>query len=587
MATMNVTLPDGTVLQGIPEGTTKAQIAAKLKASGREVPDAWMAPGKTRLSPSELAAKIRSDIAPMQDPEYQAKRFQEENAKNVAGMSVGSKLAAGAGKAIYDTGRGIGQLFGKVGTGDVENARQADEALMATKSGKVGNVLGYAGQAVPLALLSPAAGLGAAAAVGTKMAVGGATGAAQGYAQPYTSTGEHIANTLVGGGIGTVLPGAGALAGKVVRGLATPEARALAKEGVKLTPGMMLGGAAKRAEDMLTSVPIVGGAIRKAQQRALESFDNAAINRVIAPLGVSLPRGATGRQALGMAQDAVSQAYDKTLAKMSGKVDQGLANDIGKLWNKYGKSLPAKEGDELGNYIQESVLRKFGQNGKASGKVVHEIQSDLGAQAAKLMRSDELGKRQLGQAVKDLQSHVKAMLARNNTPEANRALQNATNSFRQLVRVNKAAGMLGAQDGVFTPAQLRNAVRATDATRNKMAFTRGRAEMQDLAERAQGVLPSKVPDSGTAGRLLMDASVLGGGAATGHVLPVLGAGAVAHGLYSAPGQALMQRVMMPRQNPVTNYLAHLAQNRLGNPANALMAPGFMQALQPNAPVPQQ
>lgn len=43
-STMDVTLPDGTVVKGVPEGTTKAQLAAKLKANGHDVPDAWMAP---------------------------------------------------------------------------------------------------------------------------------------------------------------------------------------------------------------------------------------------------------------------------------------------------------------------------------------------------------------------------------------------------------------------------------------------------------------------------------------------------------------------------------------------------------------
>lgn len=41
---MNVQLPDGTLLKDVPDGTTKAQIAEKLKANGRAVPDAWMRP---------------------------------------------------------------------------------------------------------------------------------------------------------------------------------------------------------------------------------------------------------------------------------------------------------------------------------------------------------------------------------------------------------------------------------------------------------------------------------------------------------------------------------------------------------------
>jgi len=39
---MNVELPDGTIIEDIPEGTTRAQLAAKLKANGMHVPDEWM-----------------------------------------------------------------------------------------------------------------------------------------------------------------------------------------------------------------------------------------------------------------------------------------------------------------------------------------------------------------------------------------------------------------------------------------------------------------------------------------------------------------------------------------------------------------
>ena len=509
--------------------------------------------------------------SPRQTKSQYNARMQEENAKVVADMGTGSRLAAGAGKAVYDTARGIGQLLGMVSKGDVADSRAQDQALMNTKGGKIGNALGYVAESVPAAILAPTAGLGAGAALGARSAVGGAVGGAQGYASPYASTGERVANTLVGAGLGAAIPGAGALAGKTLRGLATPEARKLAEEGVKLTPGQMLGGHAKRLEDSLTSVPIIGGAIRKGQQRAFETFDRAAVNRVLNPIGSRLPDGVSGREAVNFANKANSAAYEKTLGKMSGSVDDGLAKDIGTLWNKYGSNLPAKEGAELGEYIQSNVLRKFDQSGKASGKVVHEIQSDLGAQAAKLMRSDDLGRRQLGNAVKDLQTHVKDMLSRNNSKELNTQLRQATESFNQLVRVNRAAGSIGAKDGMFTPAQLRSAVRGTDSSRNKKAFTSGSAAMQDLAEAGQKVLPSQIPDSGTAGRLMTSAA-LAGGAYTGHAALAVGAGGMAHALYSKPGQYLMQKALMPAESQTKNYLAGMIRNRFGAATNALAAP---------------
>ena len=121
MATMDVTLPDGTVLQGIPEGTTKAQIAAKIKSSGRDVPDSWMDAGRK---------------SPRQTKDQYDARMQEENAKVVAGMGTGERLAAGAGKAIYDTARGIGQIFGKESKEDIAQSRSQDQALMNTMAAR-------------------------------------------------------------------------------------------------------------------------------------------------------------------------------------------------------------------------------------------------------------------------------------------------------------------------------------------------------------------------------------------------------------------------------------------------------------------
>lgn len=47
---MDVQLPDGTILKGVPDGTTKDQIATKLQASGRDVPKDWLTPKEPEMS---------------------------------------------------------------------------------------------------------------------------------------------------------------------------------------------------------------------------------------------------------------------------------------------------------------------------------------------------------------------------------------------------------------------------------------------------------------------------------------------------------------------------------------------------------
>jgi hypothetical protein len=41
---MDVQLPDGTIVQNIPDGTSKADLVAKLQANGMQVPSAWLTP---------------------------------------------------------------------------------------------------------------------------------------------------------------------------------------------------------------------------------------------------------------------------------------------------------------------------------------------------------------------------------------------------------------------------------------------------------------------------------------------------------------------------------------------------------------
>lgn len=62
---MNVELPDGTIIEGVPEGTTKAQLVQKLTANGMSVPAEWMAPKPTvgSMFKDELMTSLPGSIA--------------------------------------------------------------------------------------------------------------------------------------------------------------------------------------------------------------------------------------------------------------------------------------------------------------------------------------------------------------------------------------------------------------------------------------------------------------------------------------------------------------------------------------------
>lgn len=108
------------------------------------------------------------------------------------GMSGLDKFRAGMGKAMVDTGRGVGQMLGLVSRDDVAESRRLDESLMNTGAGQAGNLAGNFAMIAPTALIPGAATVRGAAAIG----------AATGLAQPSVSTKETLTNTVLGGAAG-------------------------------------------------------------------------------------------------------------------------------------------------------------------------------------------------------------------------------------------------------------------------------------------------------------------------------------------------------------------------------------------------
>lgn len=127
------------------------------------------------------------------------------NLDPTAGMSGTEKFLAGVGKAMVDTGRGVGQMVGLVDRKDVAESRKRDAALMNTTEGSVGNVAGNVATLLPTAFI-PGANTYTGAAL---------LGAATGLLQPSTSTGETLSNV----GMGAALSPAALAAGRAVGGL--------------------------------------------------------------------------------------------------------------------------------------------------------------------------------------------------------------------------------------------------------------------------------------------------------------------------------------------------------------------------------
>jgi len=391
---------------------------------------------------------------------------------------------------------------------------------------------------------------------------------------------QQLANALIKGGeltnpINMLTRPAAAMVSPTV----DPSVRALMNEGVTPTTGQILGGGYKRFEEGLTSIPVIGDYIKSAQGRAVEQLSTAAFNRALKPIGASLPSGTTGREAVQFVSDKLDDAYGKLLPKMTVVQDTPFQTEIANLRNMVdGGAINQASKDFFNKWIDGNVLNKFQGQGAITGQTLKQVQSDLRETINRLGVSTDADQRLIGDALKEAQDQVRQLVIRNN-PQFSKELKAIDTGYANFKRVEKAAGLTGAEEGVFSPAQLQSAVRAMDRSKDKSKFATGEALMQDLSETGKTVLGNKLPDSGTPYRSL--AALIASGGAAGAGYPVIAGGLLAGpALYSAPGQRLMASALTSRPAgaaTMANQLrtnqelkqAALAANQLGNQQSGL------------------
>lgn len=155
---IDVQLPDGTLIQGVPDGTTKLQLLAKLQKNKHPAAEA-------------LGREMAGTMA----------------AEGSTGME---KFNAGVGLGFQNIGRGAKQL---IGMDTDKSTAEADKALLNTGSGLSGNIIGNVAAFAPLSMVPGA----------NTIAGAGSIGATMGALQPTEATGERLKNMFVGGVLGT------------------------------------------------------------------------------------------------------------------------------------------------------------------------------------------------------------------------------------------------------------------------------------------------------------------------------------------------------------------------------------------------
>lgn len=410
-----------------------------------------------------------------------------------------------------------------------------------------GNIASPANLAMPTAT---------AASLPAKIALGAGQGALASTVFSPVTSGDNYAQEkarqlTTGAAVGAAVPIIGAGLSRAIRPTPNADVELLMKEGVKPTIGQTLGGIAKTTEEKARSIPITGDAITAAHKRILVDFNKAAYNRALTPLGKKLPKDiSAGHEAIRYVDEAISNAYDDVLPRLTGKIDSKLQADISGI-KSMAQSLPTDKMEQLNRIIDNEFVGKFTSHGLANGQTIKDIESKLGQQAGAYMRSPDPDQRTLGGALRELQDSLRKMLVRQNPAEA-KNLTKVNKAYAHYKRVERAMTGTGKQDAeIFTPAQYDFAVKMLDPSKSRKQYALGKAFGQDLSTAGKKVLAQQYPDSGTAGRIALGAGALGAGFSfSPGALAGLGAAAIPYLPGIQPGLASAMTARAPLANAI-------------------------------------
>jgi hypothetical protein len=451
--------------------------------------------------------------------------YFDRKARESAELEARSRREAGMGPDSWDIARGLGNIMSPVSA--IPAARLA-RGLAAAPS-----VMGAVGRG---------AGLGALTAAQAPVSK-------PSEQEDYASS--KLAQTLTGGAAGAVLGPATELGAQAALPPVLDKARKLAKFGVEMTPGQMLGGFSGRLESVMQSLPFVGDYVRNARTNALETNYRAAANLVLKPLGQTVPDTVrTGYDIINHLGNVTGAAFDQSWSGVTLRRAGNLGNDIARIRQDVNNSLGKTGVDEFNQKVNDILSNRMRKAARARGRnaPLDEKQTQTALSTAKewetkLKGSGDANQQALGRHIGDLRQSMERAIGDQNP---NWAMQyekaaRAYNMFTRLAAATKNPAT-GAYEGIATPTQILSATHALDPSLRKITSAKGRSPLQQFSGWGKDVLPAKVPDSGTPER----GYVLGllSGALPAHWPAMAGLGLGVPAVYSPAAQRAIQRYMM-------------------------------------------
>lgn len=484
-------------------------------------------------------------------------------------------------------------------SGDPEGFRRGLDAQR--EANPISSMLGTIGGG---ALAAGAAELGAGALLAragapqlarfAPMAGDAAYGGFAGY-----NEGGDLQSTLTGAGAGLFggVLGRSATRGvsNAVGGVRNAAVDELRTRGIPLTFGQTvsqsggIGRAIKGVEDRLSGIPVVGDMVNARRLEGLEGFNRAAFDEALAPIGQTAG-DAAGEEAVARARGLVSNAYDNAVGGVRVQADAPFVSDMRGVFQQ-ADALPNAQPVTPGGArytLDRSVGSGFDQNGQMTGgnfqQAMRGLRRDAGA-----VRNQPYGY-DFGEVTRGAEDALTGMVQRQ-APDVVPALDAANQAYGRVGIVRDAVnaarnGSRSGEGGTFMPSQLADA-----ASRNARRFGGNQATPQqpfyELNAAARDVLPSRVPDSGTAGRLAtlaLPGALTGAGAGTdalglteGGAMTGLGIGAALTAGGTRAGQRLMTGAVANRPQRAIDIADFIRQRqRIGGIFGAPLLVGATQ-----------
>lgn len=469
-----------------------------------------LGPNQTPITPEQFKAAQDLVAKGYKGPLSSVTRNEDNGWFNRTSASPAGAYTIGAADAL--TGGTADNVYGLMG-GDPADAR-AKMASIAAANPKSSMLGGVTGAGMAAALTETGLGALGSRVPGIAGKVLGSARTADGlYGMGYgagSSDDDRITGALLGGTTGMVGGmfgrGLARTAGKAARGVTDESVKYLNDLGVPLTFGQAVGqsgragNAVRSMENSLSGAPVIGDMIKARQREGFQGVNRAAFDQGLSPIGATT-NGVIGAEGVDAAKVAVNKGFRDSLDPVNVSLDPEFGADYTNAALRAG-DLPQSMADNAGSTLSMRIQDNVSPAGDLTGNDFQQSLRGL-KRDAKSFANQPYG-HDFGEVTRQGQDALEGLLQRQ-APDALPAYKaaNAANRNVSVLKdaVNRARnGVRSGETDLFSPSQLSD---AAAANARQFGGSQGTTQQPfyDLTRHAQKILPSNVPDSGTAGRL--------------------------------------------------------------------------------------